>query len=66
MLQEKATTIATQMGMEKFSGSNDWLEKWLTCYHVKCAVLCGENGEVKEEILQDWSKDYLFSVLDMI
>ena len=25
MLQEKATTIATQMGIEQFSGSNGWL-----------------------------------------
>ena len=33
-----------------------WLEKWLTRYHVKCAVLCGENEEVKEDVLQDWSR----------
>ena len=45
---------AEQLGHSAFSGSNGWLEKWMTRHNVRLSCLSGEAVDVDANVLDDW------------
>ena len=42
LIQERAIMYASKLGIDQFSGSNGWLEKWQKRHNVRMVVLSGE------------------------
>ena len=38
LIQERAIMYASELGIDQFSGSNRWLEKWQKCHNVRMVV----------------------------
>ena len=32
------------------------MDRWLKRNNVKCATLCGESGDVPQDVVDDWAK----------
>ena len=46
IIQEHALMYASELGLDSFTGSNGWLEKWQKCHNVRMAVLSEEAADV--------------------
>ena len=56
LIQERALVYAEQLGHSAFSGSNGWLEKWMTRHNVRLSCLSGEVADVDASVVDDWSR----------
>ena len=56
MIKEKAIILSQELGHDDFMASNGWLDRWLKRNSVKCATLCGESGDVPQDVVDDWAK----------
>ena len=56
LIQERAIMYASELGIDQFSGSNGWLEKWQKCHNVRMVVLSGEAADVDPTVVSDWSE----------
>ena len=56
LIQERAVMYASELGIERFSGSNGWLEKWQKRHNVRMSVLSGEAADVDPTVVSDWGE----------
>lgn len=56
MIQERARMIAAEAGILGFSASNGWLESFRRRHNILFRTLCGEAGDVDEEVVADWKQ----------
>ena len=56
LIQERAIMYASELGIDQFSGSNGWLEKWQKRHNVRMVVLSGEAADVDPTVVSDWSE----------
>ena len=56
LLQEKATMYAAELGFDQFKASNGWLERWKTKHSVKFYKVCGESGDVDNDLVSDYKE----------
>lgn len=54
--QEKALILAVELGHDDFSASNGWLESFFKRHNISLKDLCGESGDVSEEVVNDWTQ----------
>ena len=55
MIHEKAIILSQELGHNDFMASNGWLDRWPKRTIVKCATLCGESGDVPQDVVDDWA-----------
>lgn len=53
MIQEKARTLARDIGIE-CSASNGWLESFRRRHNIVFKAQCGESGDVDGTVVEDW------------
>ncbi|XP_062511724.1 tigger transposable element-derived protein 6-like [Corticium candelabrum] len=56
LIQQRALVYAEQLGHSAFSGSNGWLEKWMTRHNVRLSCLSGEAADVVASVVDDRSR----------
>ena len=56
LIQERAIMQVSELGIDQFSGSNGWLEKWQKRHNVRMVVLSGEAADVIPTVVSDWSE----------
>ncbi|KAH3844954.1 hypothetical protein DPMN_087220 [Dreissena polymorpha] len=61
MIQEKAQSLAVDLKITKFKGSNGWLDRFLKRNNIVFNSRVGERGEVCEDTVKNW-KDSLSEV----
>lgn len=54
LLQEKANSLAIELGCEKFTASNGWLFKFQRRHQIRCINLHGTSSEVTVETVDTW------------
>ena len=54
MLQEPAITYTKEIGHGDFTGSNGWLNHWLSCHNIHLRSLSGEATDVDTTVVEDW------------
>ena len=54
MIQEKALQFARELDIPTFTASNGWLESFMKRHQLAFGKLCGESGDVKTDICDDW------------
>ena len=61
MLKEEAKAIKARLqycSLDCFSASDGWLDGLKTAYAIKEHRIVGEDGDVSEEGITSWMKDY--------
>ncbi|XP_013775709.1 tigger transposable element-derived protein 6-like [Limulus polyphemus] len=54
LIQEKAVMLSVELGLDDFSASNGWLDRFQKRHNISCSVLSGEGASVNEETVNDW------------
>lgn len=54
MLQEKARKFASDFGIENFSASNGWLDRFRVRHNIVFRAVCGESADVNQGVVADW------------
>ncbi|XP_013774244.1 tigger transposable element-derived protein 6-like [Limulus polyphemus] len=54
LIQEKAVMLSVELGLDDFSASNGWLDRFQKRRNISCSVLSGEGASVNEETVNDW------------
>lgn len=54
ILQEKACSFASDLGVEDFKGSNGWLDRWKKRYNVKAFKISGESADVDQNVVDSY------------
>ena len=54
MIQEKALQFARELDIPTFTASHGWLESFIKRHQLAFGKLCGESGDVKTDICDDW------------
>ena len=62
VLQEQALTFAKSMGIDSFTASGGWLDKFKKRYDITFKKICGESASVSDVTCEKW-KEELPSVL---
>ncbi len=56
MMQEKALSIAAELGLTDFKASTGWLRIFKGRHNISGGRICGESGTVNETIVDDWNE----------
>ncbi|GBL65619.1 Tigger transposable element-derived protein 6 [Araneus ventricosus] len=56
MIQHKAKELADPLGMEHFSSSNGWLDRFRIRNNITFLSLCGEAADVDPSLCEDWQE----------
>ena len=56
---------AAEIGLDGFTGSNGWLQKWQKCHNVHMSILSGEAANVNPDVESDWKAWLKTIVKDM-
>ncbi|GBM32357.1 Tigger transposable element-derived protein 6 [Araneus ventricosus] len=56
MIQHKAKELADALGIENFSSSNWWLDRFLIRNNITFRSLCGEAADVDPSLCEDWQE----------
>ncbi|XP_013778866.1 tigger transposable element-derived protein 6-like [Limulus polyphemus] len=46
--------LSVELGLDDFSASNGWLDRFQKRHNISCSVLSGEGASVNEEMVNDW------------
>lgn len=57
MLKEKAKSFAISLGIQNFSGSEGWLEKFKKRHNLVFRKICGESASVDTNICENWKNE---------
>jgi hypothetical protein len=58
MLQTKASEFAKQLNVDTFKASKGWLQSFNTRNNISFGTMSGERGDVKEQTVSDWKKNF--------
>ncbi|XP_063243689.1 tigger transposable element-derived protein 4-like [Bacillus rossius redtenbacheri] len=64
VLREKAKVIALRLGIDDFSASNGWIDRFRQRHNVVYKVVCGESKSVDEETADVWKNTSLKEQLE--
>ncbi|GBN40626.1 Tigger transposable element-derived protein 6 [Araneus ventricosus] len=56
MIQYKAKELADALGIENFSSSNGWMDRFRIRNNITFRSLCGEAADVDPSLCEDWQK----------
>jgi hypothetical protein len=56
LIQEKARSVATELGIEGFVASNGWLESFRTRYAISFKRINGESRAVDNNVVLEWNQ----------
>lgn len=56
MIQHKAKELADALGIENFSASNGWLDRFRIRNNITFRSLCGEAADVDLSLCEDWQE----------
>ncbi|XP_032223965.1 tigger transposable element-derived protein 4-like [Nematostella vectensis] len=56
MIQEEAMIIAERLGLNEFTGSNGWLEKFKRQHNIGQMAVSGEEAGVNPETVERWKE----------
>ena len=56
MLQKQALRFANELGITSFSASNGWKDAFLKRNNIKFGKLCGERGDVDNDVVGEWKE----------
>ena len=56
MLQKQALRFANELGITSFSASNGWKDAFLKRNNIKFGKLCGEGGDVDNDVVGEWKE----------
>ncbi|GBN80062.1 Tigger transposable element-derived protein 6 [Araneus ventricosus] len=56
MIQHKAKELADALGIENFSASNGWLDRFRIRNNITFRSLCGEAADVDPSLCEDWQE----------
>uniref|UniRef100_F6WUM2 HTH CENPB-type domain-containing protein n=1 Tax=Xenopus tropicalis TaxID=8364 RepID=F6WUM2_XENTR len=59
MLREKAVHIATRLGIDNFTASNGWIDRFKKRYNVVYKAVCGESKSVDIDTVTNWKTNQL-------
>lgn len=57
ILKEKALQLASKLGIENFSGSTGWLDKFKIRHGITFGKITGEAGAVDKTMVENWLRD---------
>ncbi len=55
-MSEKTKQIAVHLGKSNLKASRGWLDKWKKRYNIKYLKICGESGDVHNEMVKSWKQ----------
>ena len=64
VIQEKASELAEEFGIEDFRASSGWLTNWKNRNNVSFRKICGEEEFVSEEAIEEWVTKELPEILN--
>ncbi|GBM27389.1 Tigger transposable element-derived protein 6 [Araneus ventricosus] len=56
MIHHKAKELADALGIENFSASNGWLDRFRIRNNIAFPSLCGEAADVDPSLCEDWQE----------
>ncbi|GBM14938.1 hypothetical protein AVEN_11472-1, partial [Araneus ventricosus] len=66
MIQHKAKELADPLGIENFSVSNLWMDRFRIRNNITCRSLCGEAADVDPSSCEGWQDVFHCFWLDMM
>lgn len=63
LLKEKATKLATELGLLNFTPSNGWLERWKDRYNITFKKQHGEKQDADDVGAESWVTDVLPGII---
>lgn len=64
IIREKAQGFAIRFGHTDFSASVGWLDKFKQRHNIVQKVVCGERGDVDEQLAADWKNTALVNEIE--
>ncbi|XP_071965525.1 tigger transposable element-derived protein 6-like [Antedon mediterranea] len=56
LIKAKAEQFAEELNIVDFKASDGWLTKWKRRHDIKQLVICGERGDVNQEVVTQWKE----------
>ena len=54
LIQEKALVLSVELGVDDFTASNGWLDRFQKRHNISCNNLNGEGADVNQDTVTDW------------
>ncbi|KAK7092862.1 hypothetical protein V1264_008545 [Littorina saxatilis] len=59
LLKSKAEKLAREQGLADWTCSDGWLSRFKSRHNIVSKTVCGERGDVDEQLTDDWVEDVL-------